>query len=468
MLSVAFDARVADTLREVGALGSPVLRSCHVGNNGSYNFGWLALARNTCFVMYDHTTYGADRVCHPWMVVGDGGRIEQAFDLDGHERPELAGLHVSAPQAQVPVRHRSVLNHGIQGLVEGSTPLATWHYCRNLQRALAVNGRAPTFDSELLLDNFDLVERLVRSCWERSSLDVLFDRWVSVRRGRSQLHRVGALQRDGSELRALGTDGARLFTGTLPRLLDDLQCGLRAVVERVKTGLPVPDLGYPWLRLQAAYLFGAAVEHRRDPGQRRFFHAGGLTSPYYMEAPDFRAAFERMEAVFADAGLLPQPMAFMVIPIGACQFFARRRHAALLDDLFDALARLSSAAGDAAQQARALRTLGSHLDEGRVPRLPLLDDTSTADQERVRQCTREFNLHDANTLPSCLRVGDATGFTRYGADGLGGGGHETADELHFPERLTQLQWGEAEWMLQALGELFATEPEAASCRAGGG
>ena len=49
---------IEETLGLVAEYPIPVARS---GNNGSYNWGWLALARNTRLMLFDHTTYGTDR-----------------------------------------------------------------------------------------------------------------------------------------------------------------------------------------------------------------------------------------------------------------------------------------------------------------------------------------------------------------------------------------------------------------------
>ena len=464
MLRIAFDDTVSATLEAIGRLAAPVLRSCHIGNNGSYNFGWLALAGNTRLCMYDHTTYGADRVCHPWLVVGDRGRILRAFGVDGMTRPELQGLHVSAPEVAVPVKHRSILNFGLAAHIDG-IPLVTWHHDRNRRLALAVNGSLSTFDAKQMQIHFALLTRITEFFAARGRLDVLFDRWVTVRRGRVMLMRIGQLVVEAGTVSIWGTDGALLFGGTLAAMLTSLESGLASVVQRVTTGSTADRLDYPWIRLGVAYLFGAACEFASDAGQRRFYHAGGLTSPYYMDEAPFRAQFTQAETLLVEGGFLPFGVEFVVVPIGACQFFARSGAASLLDDLLATAVAVLRAHALPQAVSRALRLLALSGASGAAPQPPLLAGLDASACESLRQLTLAFNEIDPNTLPSCLRVGDFNGFTRYGADGLGAGAVESGVKLHFPALLRELSWGEAEWILQVLGELHAGEPEAAVRRA---
>ena len=99
---VAFGERIGETIATVRRSPSPVPRSCHVGNNGAYNWGWLALARNSRVLLYDHTSYGADRVCLPWAVLDDDGLAAAVYDVDGGELAALRGSHAGAVVAASP------------------------------------------------------------------------------------------------------------------------------------------------------------------------------------------------------------------------------------------------------------------------------------------------------------------------------------------------------------------------------
>ena len=146
MIEIAHHERVAETLRSVAAYPVPVARTCHLGNNGAYNWGWLALARNTRPVLDDHTTYGADRLCLPWTVLGDGGRVDAAYDIDGGEVVGLAGAHATDAAGAVASRHRSILNYGIPAR-HGGRPLAQHHHAANRELARHFNGSRPSFDA---------------------------------------------------------------------------------------------------------------------------------------------------------------------------------------------------------------------------------------------------------------------------------------------------------------------------------
>src|SRR5882757_3924100 len=87
--------RIAATLAEIRQLRSPVVRSCHVGNNTANIWGWLALARHARIAQVDHTLYGVDEVCLPWMVLDDGGRSAACYDYRGEPVPSAVGRHAS-------------------------------------------------------------------------------------------------------------------------------------------------------------------------------------------------------------------------------------------------------------------------------------------------------------------------------------------------------------------------------------
>ena len=458
MLRIPFEEKISDTLTTVRGLGQPVIRSCHIGNNGSYNFGWLALAGNTRFVMYDHTTYGADRLCFPWMVLGDYGRIKLAFDYSGVARAELVGRHVREPETEVASRYRSLLNYGIAATV-GDRHLTTWHFQQNSKIATAINGKIPTFDSEAILEHYDLLSHIVRTFAAREQLGNLFDRWVVTRRGRTVLLRIGDIKVDGGrQILIKGTDGAHLFQGSIGDLLAATRKSIEVVVSHIIKGTPLTPVSYPWPRLVFSYLFGSTVEFALAPQQTTFFHAGGLTSPYYMLDQEFLNSFTGLAKLMMEDGFLPHAFELAVLPIGVCQLFARRDNVEILEVLLSTAVKSLRAQATSDSIRGALRSLGGDLAQSSHARLPLLEHLGAGLHEKIRHQVRMFNQTNRNRLPVWFRGGAAG--TRYGA--MGAGDTQDADiyaDITFPGTLGELTWGEAEWILQALGELFVDEPE---------
>jgi hypothetical protein len=454
MLRILTQDRVADTLRVIADLPQPVSRSCHIGNNGNYNFAWLTLASNTRFVMYDHTTYGADRVCFPWMLVADYGMIHAAFDIDGELRHDLQGKHVGAPSAKVPGKYSSILNYGIRARVDG-TPLFTYHFAANCAVAERYNNEEHTFDAKEILSNFELCSQIVYQFASLRELDKLFNRWVTQRKGRVLMQRIREICYRGDDLLVRGADGSVLFIGDLQALLESFRNSLRELVAHITHAAPLGTLSYPWFNLAFSYLFGAAAEYARHRQQTSFYHAGGLTSPYYMSSLDFGQWFGQLAARLQSEGFLPQAdFSFNVVPIACCLLYASPSNIGSLEDLIEC----ARAALRAASSPRDLA--GAFQQSARDPcgATMLLDRVGPDIQAKLLDRILKFNRVSTNRLPVCLRISSIDHFTKYGLGGV----HSRAlreDAVVFPEALRDMTWGEAELIIQTLGSLLGDIPE---------
>jgi len=455
MLRVVANDRIADTLQTIGDLKRPVSRSCHIGNNGNYNFAWLALARNTRFVMYDHTTYGVDRVCFPWMLVRDYGIIDTAFDIEGQPRHDLRGQHVGALAARAPARHRSILNYGIKATVD-NVPLFAYHFSSNCQFAKQYNDQEHTFDAKEVLANFHICENIILQFARKGELHMLFDRWVAQRKGRTLMEHIREIHIEGDDILITNTTGRPLFQGDAQGLVHSLNESLNAVVSHITNGDALPPISYPWFNLVFSYLFGAIIEHTHDWRQTSFFHAGGLTSPYYMTDAKFQQRFHQLTNRLQTAGFLPQEFDFNVIPIGCCQLYASSTSLASLEDLIlcakDALRTVASAR----ELECAFQQSESHIGQDLIPML--LQRMRPSIRTKLRELTLRFNSDCPNRLPVCLRNSSINTFTKYGVGGV----HSRSlreDAIIFPRSLLDLTWCEGECIVQALGHLFAHVPE---------
>lgn len=434
MLSVVFGEPIGATLRRIREWPVPVARSCHVGNNSNYNWGWLALAGNTRFVMYDHTTYGADRVCFPWMVLRDYGVIDCAADIDGNPIGELAARHVNATADRFPLKHRSLLNYGLPATVGGRS-LTAHHHDINVRLSQRVNGSLPSFDSQEVVAHFALFSDIVLAFARARELHLLFDRWVQRRKARVFFVRLGTLDYGDADLRIDSAEGNELFRGTLVELLRRIRDSLGEVLGRIAHDRPLGSVSYPWLTLPFSYLFGAAAEYAAHPGLDEFYHAGGLTSPYYMGEAGFKVGFERLEARLSEEGFLPGRARFNVIPIGCCQLFGRPSSVGALEELLEGW-------------KERMRRIGS---PGPSP-----DAVDPATRRWVYGRTAAFNRTDPNRLPVCFDYSPPTpDFNKYGLamDAL------MDYEIALPESLAALTWGEAECLVRTMGSLFAELPE---------
>lgn len=454
MLRVLSDERIGDTLRVIENLPQPVSRSCHIGNNGNYNFAWLALAKNTRFVMYDHTTYGADRVCFPWMLVRDYGIIDSAFDIDGHLRNDLRNKHVGT--VDVPARYRSILNYGIEATVD-NMPLFTYHYALNCELAKRHSNQAHTFDSQEVLNNFNLCEGIIHHFAQKAELHLLFDRWVAHRKGRKLMEHIQTIRYSGNDIFIFNTNKQLVFRGDIEALVDSLHEALIPMVAHITNAVPLPPMSYPWFNLVFSYLFGAATEYNLDSTKTSFFHAGGLTSPYYMNDVGFQRRFEHIASRLQIAGFLPQQdFSFTVIPIACCQLYACSYNLAPLEELVLCAREALHTVARPAELTSIFQQFQSDVRQ---------DCTAMLFQRirpsiRTKLCyqTLAFNSDSANHIPVCLNNSLGNTFTKYGVGGV----HSRSlreDKIVFPTVLLDMTWSEGEWIVQVLGHLLANLSE---------
>jgi hypothetical protein len=452
IITIPYQQRVDTTLAEIAALPLPVPRTCHLGNNGAYNWGWLAIARNSRLVMFDHTTYGADRVCLPWAVLGDYGRVAAFYDIDGNEIHRHRDVHINAPAQAVPPKYRSILNYGIDAWHAG-VPLASHHYTTNLELARRYNASVPSFDSREILENFDLFADIVTAAHERSSLDLLFDRWAHTRRGRVVFTKIESTERRGGRIILTGPGQEVLFDGSAIDLLYKLRESLASLRAHVELAKPLEPIAYPWMSLPFAYLFGAATDYAQCSDLRVHVHAGGLTSPYYMRDHAFGERFRLAYDDLARTGFLPRDFRFVLVPIGCCQLFATcstpilseiiERWRATIDSLahrrpvLQLLASRSSPFGPEFQ--RAMREL---------------DDDFL---DWLRTEVHRFNQLDTNRLPVCYD-GANTYTETFNKYGIGPDGLLEATPT-FPPSFGELSWIEGEWLIQVLALLFQHQEE---------
>lgn len=451
VVATCMEEVVGETLRTISELPSPVVRSGHVGNNTSNIWGWLALAGNARLGLVDHNLYGVDEVCLPWLVLGDGGRVEAAFDLDGKPWPEVVGKHATAARERVPRKHWSHLALGLGARHEGRDLMA--HHFRVADRlSRRMNGSRASTDAFEILELREDLRALARDLHRERRLDAVFDRWViATRRGRLSQQHVGEISyRPGGDLALSARDGRRLFAGPVDDLLDRLFEAAGAVSRRLASegSEAVPE--HPWITSAFGYVLYTLGELRRDPGRERFWHGGGSTSQYYVNDPEVLAEHDRLRELLSALGHLPARWHLRIVPTYPCQLFATD-DASLerLDALHDAWN-----GAVAAHRAAADRTVGE-LGATTDP-LPSVRRFTEALGERwrgeLRRRLAELNALDVNVLPVAHALGhDSPTYNKYGV-----AQHRLLGRRpRFSDALRDLRWGEAELLVKVLAELDA-------------
>ena len=447
-VSSIMSANVGSTLRTIAALRSPVVRSCHIGNNTSNVWGWLALARNARLLQYDHTLYGVDENCLAWTVLGDAGYVRASYAPDGSPRPADAGLHVNDLMATVDRRHTALLNYALFAQYDGED-LMRHHLRTAADLSAAANSSTVTWDSNELLEHAALFTDVVRGFAAANRLDLLFDRWVkTTRKGYVAMRRLRSLTHDAGRVTAVDADGATVFAGTIEDLVSQLTISLAAIRERLRHAQPLPAVSYPWISLPFAYLATAVHEYAADRTQRVFWHAAGSVSQYYVNSSAFATAFTAVRDALADGGFLPRGGRLLMVPTFCCQLIATTTGSLeYLEQLIDVWrGYLRRRRSDVTPLLEQLQTTERPFEVAAEHERAL----SAADARMLRQAMDEFNEADPNQLPVAHIAGrHHPNYNKYGVSQQSLRGSRFAAAPGF-EALT---WAEGELLVKTLAHL---------------
>jgi hypothetical protein len=448
---------IAQTLAAISGLTTPVARSCHIGNNTSNVWGWLSLAENSSLVQFDHTRYGLDENCMPWLVLGNAGRIVACYNHRGEAQPEWIGRHVTEQLQSIATRYFAILNYSIYADHRGED-LIRWH-CQTADRLSAeMNGSRPSFDSAEALSIRSLVRDAVAAFAESQKLHLCIDRWVYLRRRRHSHIVSQAIRRieyiGASRLEIYDDNGSRAFVGSYNDLSNALINGLEQVEQRLTVGAAVETANYPWFALGFSYLIQAVKEYAADHGQQHFWHAAGSSSQYYINAPLFRQRFAQTRDILVAASLLPEQATVTMIPSYCCQLFATDAFSATaLDELLD-LWRSYVARNDP--------VMFSTLHElGKTERpVVLVEQFYKAVDPKLlaalADAAAKFNRLCVNTLP----VSHAANLHHPTYNKYGVAQHELFGVTpRFPRALYDLTWGQAELLIKVLAHRWAAVQE---------
>ncbi|MCB1054145.1 MAG: hypothetical protein KDD11_01370 [Acidobacteria bacterium] len=444
---------VGSSLERIAELASPILRTCHLGNNTSNVWGWLAMAGNTRLVLYDHTLYGLDTNCIPWTVLGDGGRVDACFSHTGEPCPDQVGLHVNDHLRSLGRRHSSHLCYGIPAVHEGRD-LASHHLALAERLSESCNGSQPSFDSQEFEVDQALFGEVLRCFAHRRRLDRIFDRWVrETRKGFVVQRRLSAIRHDGGDVEIEDIDGVRVFRGSTDELIRVFFEGVGRVARRLRSGELRGPFDYPWVTLPFGYLSAAVSESAKEPRRRTFWHAGGSSSSYYFNEPGMRASFDELTGLLQAEGFLPSRFRFRIVPTFGCQLFATttdslERLVALVETWHGHLRhhrpRIAAYLGALSTTVRPF-DVAQEATESLPPRLRR---TLVAELDA-------FNEIDRNRLPVAHVVDPPhPHYNKYGIAQH----HLLGCRPRFPDRLQGLCWGELELLVRILAHLKRADP----------
>lgn len=446
---------IADTLNSISPLKSPVVRSCHVGNNTSNVWGWLALSKNTQLLQFDHTRYGMDENCLPWTRLANRGKIAYCVNQLGEEQPAWIGKHVLEHLPSIPFRYHGHLNYQIPA--NGSGDLMQEHFQFANTLSLQINGRYALCDTSQIAGHPALLAAVIDAFARSRQLHLALGRWV--RRTASGQRKVVSMPirqieyGPGQQLTLVESDGRIAFAGHSTELAAKLLDAARQISERLHSGAHIGAVDYPWFTLELAYFFQAVIERSHSPTQTEFWHAGGSSSQYYINAPTMRVRLRQVRDLLSEHGLLPPQAVITIIPTFCCQLFACGDGLGVLDSLIRdwrnyliqhsstlkcALARLQVAQHPAPSALRAFRRL------------------EPAFIRRLAEAMAAFNDADINRLPvaHCANLAHPS-YNKFGTAQSAFLGKRP----RFPASFHALRWGEAELLVKLMAAVVADEAE---------
>ncbi|MDY7091409.1 MAG: hypothetical protein SX243_00405 [Acidobacteriota bacterium] len=449
-LTSAMDAGIAETLETVAGLASPVVRTCHVGNNTSNVWGWLALAGNAYLGQYDHTLYGVDENCIPWVLLGDDGVVEACFDHKGQPRPEEVGQHVNQHLAKAQRKYFAHLNFGIFGQHQGED-LITSHYRLAERLSRQMNGRGVRIRSQEVLDEAELFRSLIHDFFRHRKLDLLFNRWVRTtgKKGYAVAKKIRSIEYGaGGRATITAASSGTVFEGTAEELMEAFLDGMAKVSHRIRTAEPLGKISYPWFENFFNFLTYAAREHRTDPDQRVFWHAGGSSSQYYIHHEWVQSGFAELTELLEAWGYLPVGARVSIIPTFCCQLFATTEDSLpLLEALLAAWQEWLEERGEVAEAL--VQRLNTATDAFAVGAAVAEELAGPQGEELVRRMDA-FNGADRNRLP--IAHAADLGHPTYNKFGVAQH-HLLGVEPLYPWAFRELTWGQAELLIKALGHL---------------
>lgn len=447
---------IAETLQAVAGLETPVVRSCHIGNAGAHNYGWLALARNTYLGPMEHTLYGVDDIYLPWAVLGDGGVVEACYNHRGEPMPRLAGRHANDMKLWIPRTHRSLFNFGIFAEHEGGD-LVTGQQRVMADLARQLNGSDLVPRSAEALALRPVLSGLVRCFHRRRRLDALFNKWVRrTRSGHALMLKIERIEPAGTDGVAIHTDDGKVsFRGSIEALTDSLFAGLEEVSRRLAGGGRPAALGYPWINVFFNLLLNAVKEHAAEPARRVFWHAGATTNHLYIHQDWFQREFARLAAALEEDGFLPPGAELRIIPTLSCQLFATSPGAlGVLEELIACWRERLWSRRERA--ARFLAAFERATDPGTVVD-ELFRELEPAFLADLGRLLAELGARDAHRLPiAYLADSEHPTYNKYG---IAQKSLRSVQPL-FPAGLESLTWGEAELLVRMLARLVTDRAEA--------
>lgn len=445
---------IANTLDIIDQLKSPVVRSCHIGNNTSNNWGLLTLSPNIQLVQYDHTTYGLDENCAPWLVLGDNGLIIKCYDHKGIEKPEQCGIHINTHIKNIcEKKYNQHLNYGLFPQFN-EVDLINYHYNTAAKLSNQINRSSASFDSREILNIKELLTNIFRTFFNLKRLDLIFDRWVlKSKKGYVVMLKIGTINYlSDNTLEIYTNTKLQVFLGSIEKLIEQFFSNIKIVHDRIICAKHFQSVSYPWVTLKFSYLIPTIKEFTLDSVQKNYWHAGGSASQYYINNNIFVKEMNNLVSALIINKFLPTNVYINLIPSFCCQLFAtnlvslqiledmisiwmsyKKTNKILFNNIISSLAATD-------HPLNTIKLAFKNLDNKVISQLKCL--------------MLNFNVNDINKLP----IAHITNYPSNSYNKYGIAQHNLLDKkILIPSNFKHLSWGEGELLIKILAETVISE-----------
>ena len=443
------DQNISTTLREIANLKIPVVRSCHIGNNTSNNWGFLVLAKNAQLVQYDHTTYGVDENCAPWLVLNDNGLIDMCYDHKGNLNTQDIGKHINIHMRNNSKKYAQRLNYSIFCQFN-EKDLINYHY--NIANKLSniLNGHNASFDAKEILSIKEILRDIFKTFHIKKKLHFLFNRWVKKSKKNDVImYKIGEIYYGPyNTIKIFTNEKIKVFSGSIDNLCNNFFDSMQNIHDRIINVKSLEVIDYPWLNIKFSYLISSIKEFFYDKKQKTFWHAGGSASSYYINNIDFSDDINNLIDHMVNYQYLPSKARINLIPSFCCQLFATNKNSLLiLEKLIETWVAYKN------RNPKYMEGVVNLLSKANSP----LEIVKKSFQETPGHVIKSlenliliFNKIDINKLPIAhISSYNHPFYNKYGIAQY----KLIKEKIFFPLNLYDLSWGEAELLVKILAEI---------------
>jgi len=440
---------VEESRLEASASKASLPRSCHIGNNTANNWAVLKLFPQAYLVQYDHTTYGLDDVCAPWLILDDYGIVSKCFDPRGNLMNHVNKMHINIFLRELDkVKYSRHLNYAIPARHEDK-PLFNYFYGTATELAKSINQSKVTFDSEEMLGQKRILALIFKKMAKEKELHLVFHKWVAVsKKGYLTIQNINRITYETDKIQIYTKQDVMMYNGFIDDLINRFFDCLENIKLHIVESQTLPRLSYPWVTLQLSYLIPCIRDYSLDNSLSEFQHAGGSASQYYVNESCFSIKMNKLVEKLIRYGYLPENFQLKVVPSFSCQLFATTAESSNI--LENMLSEWRSVLNQNMPMTKQMIYKLTEVTEPRSLVLGFKKEINRLSLTKLKTLLDKFNSISHHKLPIAHipNINHNT-YNKYGIKQ----NLISSCQIHFPENIMNFKWGELDILVKLLAEI---------------